>query len=227
MKKSILTLFSIFLWNIGFAQLPVTDAAVNGQLIALNSALSTLNSLMTDQKGTSYDNRLENYKQRILGAKNFDFIKQVEDYMWKADEYLKKGREIQMIYNKEEDILKKLKTIKKNASKYGDSDLGINAVNSVNQTIRGTLSQIGGMVDDAQSILGDKNVRMDTEGRLNILKETLAKLIIVERRLDEIMLSKEITSIAEKQLEEQREYDNNVRKSMEVFKRYNDKNRKK
>lgn len=227
MKKSILTLFSIFLWNIGFAQIPVTDVATNGQLVELNIAMQELNALMKAQKGTSYDNKVENYKQRILGAKNFDFIKQVEDYMWKADEYLKKGREIQMIYNKEEDILKKLKTIKKSASKYGNSDLGINAVNSVNQTIRGTLSQIGGMVDDAQSILGDKNVRMDTEGRLNILKETLAKLIIVERRLDEIMLEKEITSIAEKQLEEQREYDNNVRKSMEVFKRYNDKNRKK
>jgi len=217
MKKSILTLFSIFLWNIGFAQLPVTDAAVNGQLIALNSALSTLNSLMTDQKGTSYDNRMENYKQRILGAKNFDFIKQVEDYMWKADEYLKKGREIQMIYNKEEDILKKLKTIKKTASKYGNSDLGINAVNSVNQTIRGTLSQIGGMVDDAQSILGDKNVRMDTEGRLNILKETLAKLIIVERRLDEIIYARNMASIADQDKIQYEEYWNDVDRSMEKF----------
>ena len=217
MKKSILTLFSIFLWNIGFAQLPVTDAAVNGQLIALNSALSTLNSLMTDQKGTSYDNRMENYKQRILGAKNFDFIKQVEDYMWKADEYLKKGREIQMIYNKEEDILKKLKTIKKNASKYGNSDLGINAVYSVNQTIRGTLSQIGGMVDDAQSILGDKNVRMDTEGRLNILKETLAKLIIVERRLDEIIYARNMASIADQDKTQYEEYWNDVDRSMEKF----------
>lgn len=217
MKKSILSLFSIFLWNIGFAQIPVTDVATNGQLVELNIAMQELNALMKAQKGTSYDNKVENYKQRILGAKNFDFIKQVEDYMWKADEYLKKGREIQMIYNKEEDILKKLKTIKKTASKYGNSDLGINAVNSVNQTIRGTLSQIGGMVDDAQSILGDKNVRMDTEGRLNILKETLAKLIIVERRLDEIIYARNMASIADQDKIQYEEYWNDVDRSMEKF----------
>lgn len=217
MKKSILTLFSIFLWNIGFAQIPVTDVATNGQLVELNIAMQELNALMKAQKGTSYDNKVENYKQRILGAKNFDFIKQVEDYMWKADEYLKKGREIQMIYNKEEDILKKLKTIKKTASKYGNSDLGINTINSVNQTIRGTLSQIGGMVDDAQSILGDKNVRMDTEGRLNILKETLAKLIIVERRLDEIIYARNMASIADQDKIQYEEYWNDVDRSMEKF----------
>ena len=53
MKKSILTLFSIFLWNIGFAQIPVTDVATNGQLVELNIAMQELNALMKAQKGTS------------------------------------------------------------------------------------------------------------------------------------------------------------------------------
>jgi hypothetical protein len=223
MRRIFFTLLGCLLWNTAFAQLPVTDAAANGQLVALNAAINTLNGLLEDQNVTSKDNKYENYAQRILGNKNLDFIKKVEDYMWKADEFLKKGREIQMIYNKEEDILKKLQMIKRNSSKYASLEGGVNSLNTLNKTIRGTLSLVGGMVDNAQAILGDKNARMDTEGRRNILKETLSELIMVEMRLDQIVKENELRSVAEEAIERDRMYQEDVNKSMEVFRRYNQK----
>lgn len=103
--------------------------------------------------------------------------------MWKADEYLKKGREIQMIYDKEEDILKKLQTIKRNTSKYAKFETSASYINEINKSIGGTLNQIGTLVDDAQMVLSDKSTRMTTEGRRDILKETLSKLIIIAKFL--------------------------------------------
>lgn len=221
MKKILLTLGSIFLWEIGYAQLPVTDAAANGQLAALNSAINTLNGLLQDQNVTSKDNKYENYVQRILGNKNFDFVQKVEDYMWKADEFLKKGQEIKMIYDKEEDVLKKLKQLKRSASRYGNLDG--RTYSAFEKNIRGTLSQVGSMVDNAQAILGNENTRMTTEGRREILKETLGELTAIEMRLEQIMTENKIKSISEEQVEDNRAYQENVDKSMNVFKKYNQK----
>ena len=226
MRRIFFTLLGCLLWNTVFAQLPVTDAAANGQLVALNAAINTLNGLLEDQNVTSKDNKYENYAQRILGNKNLDFIKKVEDYMWKADEYLKKGREIQMIYNKEEDILKKLQMIKRNSSKYASLEGGVSSLNTLNKTIRGTLSLIGGMVDDAQTILGDKTARMDTEGRRNILKETLSNLFAVEQKLDNISFQNKMSSISEEQTRREDEYQVRLKRSLEEFKKYDKKNKK-
>lgn len=220
MKKCIFIL-SILIGTKVYSQIPVTDIAANGQLGAINSSLATLNSLLAKQNTTTMDNKVENYKQRLLGKDNFDFIKKVEDYMWKADEYLKKGREIQMIYNKEEDILKKLQTIKRNTSKYGRLETSASFVNEIGKNISGTLHQVGILVDDAHLILGDKNTRMSTEGRREILKETLSKLIIIERSLDNILLLGEISSIKGEHYRRQEEYNDDVRNSMELFRKRN------
>lgn len=215
-------LFLLFLWSGRIlAQIPVTDVAANGQLAGINSSLATLNSLLAKQNTTTMDNKIENYKQRLLGKDNFDFIKKVEDYMWKADEYLKKGREIQMIYDKEEDILKKLQTIKRNTSKYAKFETSASYINEINKSIGGTLNQIGTLVDDAQMVLSDKSTRMTTEGRRDILKETLSKLIIIERSLDNIILQGEIYSIKGEHYRRQEEYQQDVRNSMEYFRKYN------
>ena len=135
--------------------------------------------------------------------------------MWKADEYLKRGREIQMIYDKEEDILKKLKELKRNASKYGQLEGG-NAntiLTSVNKKVSSTLNSVGTLVDGAQTILGDKNTRMSTGERREILKETIGKLMIIESVLDN-MNNQAITS-----KEASDEYDAQVRYQREVQER--------
>lgn len=225
MKKYVLFISIILLCTKVWSQIPVTDVAANGQLSMISSSLATLNSLLSKQNTTSMDNKMENYKQRLLGKDNFDFIKKVEDYMWKADEYLKKGREIQMIYDKEEDILKKLQIIKRNTSKYGRFETSASFVNEINKNVSGTLQQVGALVDDAHTILGDKNTRMSTEGRREILKETLSKLVIIERSLDNILLQGEISSIKGEHYQRQEEYEQDVKNSMEYFRKYNQKNK--
>lgn len=225
MKKILLTLGSIFLWEIGYAQIPVTDAAANSQLGVINKQLIALNKVIAATKKTGYMNKVENYKQRILGENNLDFIHKVEDYMWKADEFLKKGQEIKMIYDKEEDILKKLNQLKRSTSKYGNLDG--RAYSAFTSSIRGTLSQVGGMVDNAQSILGDENTRMSTEGRREVLKETLAELVAIEASLDNIITKNEIRNISEKQIQSEEDYQEEIRRNTEIFKKYNEKNKKK
>ena len=208
MNKILLTLGALFLWEIGHAQL---DPASVVQLEAINTQLGELNAIMID-------NKAENYAQKLLGKDNIEFVKNVEDYMWKADEFLKKGREIQMIYNKEEEILTKLKRIDRMASNY---KIDGKTYGSISGSVRGILSQVGGLVDDAQSILGDENTRMSTEGRRDILKETISKLTIIEMRLDEIVFNNKKEKTARDILKKDKEYQDDVRKSMEVFKKYN------
>lgn len=219
--KRIYFLPLLLIWNFSNAQL--IDVGANTQLGLINESLATLNLLIKEQNTTTNNNKIENYKQRLLGKENFDFIKKVEDYMWKADEYLKKGREIQMIYNKEEDILKKLQSIKRNTSKYAKFETSASYISEINKSINATLNQVGTLVDDAHIILGDKNTRMSTEGRREILKETLSKLIIIERSLDNIILQGEITSIKEQHYQKQEEYQQDVKNSMEQIRKYNNK----
>ena len=186
MKKILFFLILLEVTTKAVAQIPVTDVAANGNLVAINTQLGTLMGMLQQQGVTSTENKFENYAQKILGQKNLAFIQQVEQYMWQADEYLKRGREIQMIYNKEETILKKLRELKKNASRYGQLAGNGNALASVNKRISSTLSNIGALVDDAQTVLGDKNTRMSTGERREVLKETIGKLMIIESVLDDM-----------------------------------------
>ena len=214
MKKNLLFLILLIATK-AVAQLPVTDVAANGNLAAINMQLSAMMGMLQQQGSVGTENKFENYAQKILGQKNLAFIQQVEEYMWKADEYLKRGREIQMIYDKEEDILKKLKELKRNASKYGQLEGG-NAntiLTSVNKKVSSTLNSVGTLVDGAQTILGDKNTRMSTGERREILKETIGKLMIIESVLDN-MNNQAITS-----KEASDEYDAQVRYQREVQER--------
>ena len=186
MKKILFFLILLEVTTKAVAQIPVTDVAANGNLVAINTQLGTLMGMLQQQGVTSTENKFENYAQKILGQKNLAFIQQVEQYMWQADEYLKRGREIQMIYNKEETILKKLRELKKNASRYGQLEGNGNALAAVNKRISSTLSNIGALVDDAQTVLGDKNTRMSTGERREVLKETIGKLMIIESVLDDM-----------------------------------------
>ncbi|WP_314278419.1 hypothetical protein [Capnocytophaga sputigena] len=214
MKKNLLFLILLIATK-AVAQIPVTDVAANGNLAAINMQLSAMMGMLQQQGSVGTENKFENYAQKILGQKNLAFIQQVEEYMWKADEYLKRGREIQMIYDKEEDILKKLKELKRNASKYGQLEGG-NAntiLTSVNKKVSSTLNSVGTLVDGAQTILGDKNTRMSTGERREILKETIGKLMIIESVLDN-MNNQAITS-----KEASDEYDAQVRYQREVQER--------
>ena len=59
-------------------------------------------------------------------------------------------------------------------------------LSSVNKKVSSTLNSVGALVDGAQTILGDKNARMTTGERREVLKETIGKLMIIENVLDEI-----------------------------------------
>lgn len=214
MKKNLLFLILLIATK-AVAQIPVSDVAANGNLAAINMQLSAMMGMLQQQGSVGTENKFENYAQKILGQKNLAFIQQVEEYMWKADEYLKRGREIQMIYDKEEDILKKLKELKRNASKYGQLEGG-NAntiLTSVNKKVSSTLNSVGTLVDGAQTILGDKNTRMSTGERREILKETIGKLMIIESVLDNMNNQ----AIASKEASD--EYDAQVRYQREVRER--------
>lgn len=209
MKKILFFLILLEVTTKAVAQIPVTDVAANGNLVAINTQLGTLMGMLQQQGVTSTENKFENYAQKILGQKNLAFIQQVEQYMWQADEYLKRGREIQMIYNKEETILKKLRELKKNASRYGQLEGNGNALASVNRRISSTLSNIGALVDDAQTVLGDKNTRMSTGERREVLKETIGKLMIIESVLDDMnhqsVVSKTASDAYESEMKYQKE----------------------
>jgi hypothetical protein len=209
MKKILFFLILLEVTTKTVAQIPVTDVAANGNLVAINTQLGTLMGMLQQQGVTSTENKFENYAQKILGQKNLAFIQQVEQYMWQADEYLKRGREIQMIYNKEETILKKLRELKKNASRYGQLEGNGNALASVNKRISSTLSNIGALVDDAQTVLGDKNTRMSTGERREVLKETIGKLMIIESVLDDMnhqsVVSKTASDAYESEMKYQKE----------------------
>jgi len=209
MKKMLFFLILVGVTTKAVAQIPVTDAAANGNLVAINTQLSAVMGMLQQQGVTSTENKFENYAQKILGQKNLAFIQQVEQYMWQADEYLKRGREIQMIYDKEETILKKLRELKKNASRYGRLEGNGNALASVNKRISSTLSNIGALVDDAQTVLGDKNTRMSTGERREVLKETIGKLMIIESVLDDMnhqsVISKTASDAYEAEMRYQKE----------------------
>jgi len=197
MKKKLFFLI-LLVTTKAVAQIPVTDVAANGNLAAINMQLSAMMGMLQQQGSVGTENKFENYAQKILGQKNLAFIQQVEEYMWKADEYLKRGREIQMIYDKEEDILKKLKELKRNASKYGQLEGGDTntMLTSLNKKVSSTLNSVGALVDGAQTILGDKNTRMSTGERREILKETIGKLMIIENVLDDINSSSKKTNLS-------------------------------
>ena len=197
MKKKLFFLI-LLVTTKAVAQIPVTDVAANGNLAAINMQLSAMMGMLQQQGSVGTENKFENYAQKILGQKNLAFIQQVEQYMWQADEYLKRGREIQMIYDKEEDILKKLKELKRNASKYGQLEGGDanTMLTSLNKKVSSTLNSVGALVDGAQTILGDKNTRMSTGERREILKETIGKLMIIENVLDDINSSSKKTNLS-------------------------------
>mgnify|MGYP000483711829 CR=1 FL=1 len=205
MKKELFFLILLVAAAKVAAQIPVTDVAANGNLVAINTQLSAMMGMLQQQGSVGTENKFENYAQKILGQKNLAFIQQVEQYMWQADEYLKRGREIQMIYDKEEDILKKLKELKRNASRYGQLEGGnANAMlTSVNKKISSTLNSVGALVDGAQTVLGDKNTRMSTGERRDILKEAIGKLMIIESVLDDINSSGERSSLLTNRFYEQ------------------------
>lgn len=205
MKKELFFLILLVAAAKVAAQIPVTDVAANGNLVAINTQLSAMMGMLQQQGSVGTENKFENYAQKILGQKNLAFIQQVEQYMWQADEYLKRGREIQMIYDKEEDILKKLKELKRNTSRYGQLEGGnANAMlTSVNKKISSTLNSVGALVDGAQTVLGDKNTRMSTGERRDILKEAIGKLMIIESVLDDINSSGERSSLLTNRFYEQ------------------------
>lgn len=217
MKKLVLIL-TVFLVNAkSLAQIPVTDVAANGNLALINSQLSAISAMIMEQNAVNLENKYENYAQKILGQNNLAFIQQVEDYMWRANDYLKKGREIQMIYNKEEQILKKLKDFKKTASKYGNLDGNTSLISSVDKNISTTLNSVGTLVDGAQAILGDNNIRMTTAERREILKETIGKLMIIENVLDNLNANNRRNSILLDQYYTTQEYQKGIDERMKSF----------
>ena len=199
-----------------WAQIPVTDVAANGNLAAINSQLSSIALMVEQQSTVGLENKYENYAQKILGQKNLAFLKEVEDYMWKADEYLKKGREIQMIYDKEEEILKKLKEVKKNAANYGRIEANTSLVSSLNKNISATLNNVGALVDGAQAILGDRNARMTTERR-EILKETLGKMMIIESVLYNMNHQTQVNKISLEKYNSGIEYQRGLEQRMRAY----------
>lgn len=217
MKKIFILITVLVSTATTFAQIPVTDVAANGNLAAINSQLSAISLMVEQQSAVGLENKYENYAQKILGQKNLAFLKEVEDYMWKADEYLKKGREIQMIYDKEEEILKKLKEVKKNAANYGRIEANTSLVSSLNKNISTTLNNVGALVDGAQAILGDRNARMTTAERREILKETLGKMMIIESVLDNMNHQTQVNKISLEKYNSGIEYQRGVEQRMRAY----------
>ena len=215
--KRIFILITVLVSATTWAQIPVTDVAANGNLAAINSQLSSIALMVEQQSTVGLENKYENYAQKILGQKNLAFFKEVEDYMWKADEYLKKGREIQMIYDKEEEILKKLKEVKKNAANYGRIEANTSLVNSLNKNISTTLNNVGALVDGAQAILGDRNARMTTAERREILKETLGKMMIIESVLDNMNYQTQVNKISSEKYNAAIEYQRGLEQRMRTY----------
>mgnify|MGYP000598857807 FL=1 len=215
--KRIFILITVLVSATTWAQIPVTDVAANGNLAAINSQLSSIALMVEQQSTVGLENKYENYAQKILGQKNLAFLKEVEDYMWKADEYLKKGREIQMIYDKEEEILKKLKEVKKNAANYGRIEANTSLVNSLNKNISTTLNNVGALVDGAQAILGDRNARMTTAERREILKETLGKMMIIESVLDNMNYQTQVNKISSEKYNAAIEYQRGLEQRMRTY----------
>lgn len=216
--KTFILLLSFFLFSkIGICQIPVTDVTANTQLGILTSELATLNGAMAKNLASSIDNKSENLLHRLLGEKNLAFIQQVEDYMWQADEFLKKGREIQMIYNKEEDILKKLRRIKNNTPSFQNFENSEHILKEFTQNITSVISNVSAMVDDAQTILGKDKVRMSSEERRAFLKEILSNLILVEMKLDRILHKQNMSTVMQKNIIERDQYEESLHQSMRNF----------
>lgn len=213
MKAKIFTIVLILAANIGLAQIPVTDAAAGGQLTALNQAISQLNIKMRNQNNTAKDNKYQNYLSKIINQDNLNLAKQVEDYYWKVDGYLKQGKEINEIYDKEEIIIQKMKQVQK----IYKGSRGVN-VKELTSTVNNVLNQTMGLVDLAASLVSDDNYRLSTEERRQYLKELMSELNDIEQILDEQLHTAGIVKIYQEQSKQKeidrREFEKSLEKNL-------------
>ena len=107
--------------------------------------------------------------------------------------------------------------MKKNAANYGRIEANTSLVNSLNKNISTTLNNVGALVDGAQAILGDRNARMTTAERREILKETLGKMMIIESVLDNMNHQTQVNKISLEKYNSGIEYQRGVEQRMRAY----------
>lgn len=119
-------------------------------------------------------NKLSNIEQQY-------YLSAAEDFLFKVNDYIKKGKEINAVYDREEAVLLKMKELERI---YSTSFSGAER-KDLKVTTGNVLKQTGDLVDLASSIISDGNFRMTSEERRNYLKEILTDISRVEGILDE------------------------------------------
>ena len=175
------------------------------ELMKINKKLETSNK-------ESVLNKLSNLKQE-------DYLSKAEDFLTKVDAYIKKGREIKEIYEKEESILLKVKEMDRI---YRVSFSGGNR-GDLKETTEKIFKKTGELVDLASGVITDNNYRLSSEERRNYLKEILADLTRIEVIIDNrIYTAKEYIAFKQSQREQEkmkRDFENELKRKQEIFNR--------
>ena len=137
----------------------------------------------------------------------------------KQEDYIKKGREIKEIYEKEESILLKVKEMDRI---YRVSFSGGNR-GDLKETTEKIFKKTGELVDLASGVITDNNYRLSSEERRNYLKEILADLTRIEVIIDNrIYTAKEYIAFKQSQREQEkmkRDFENELKRKQEILNR--------
>ena len=171
-----------------------------------------INKKLETSNKESVLNKLSNLKQE-------DYLSKAEDFLTKVDAYIKKGREIKEIYEKEESILLKVKEMDRI---YRVSFSGGNR-GDLKETTEKIFKKTGELVDLASGVITDNNYRLSSEERRNYLKEILADLTRIEVIIDNrIYTAKEYIAFKQSQREQEkmkRDFENELKRKQEILNR--------
>lgn len=160
----------------------LVDPAQTAQLERLNQSMLQLLQLMAKNNATADMNKVENYDAKLLSKDNLNLAKEAEKKLWKVDSYLKKGREINDILDREARIIARIRDLQRVFNQPGMSAYRNLIMNYAYQY----LDKTGKTVDMALNVVTDDAVRMDTEGRRDILKDINSNLMYIESAIQDL-----------------------------------------
>lgn len=161
----------------------LVDPAQTAQLERLNQSMLQMLQLMMKNNATADLNKLENYDSKLLSKDNLELAKKAEEKLLKVDMYLKQGREINEILDREARIIASIKDLQKMFNRPGMSVYRNTIMNYAYKYLEST----GKSVDLSLNILKDGFIRMDAEGRRQMLRDINSDLVTIESSIQNLI----------------------------------------
>jgi len=186
MKKLIITTLILCFCN---SKAQLVDPGTQTQLLKLNVSMGSLLTLIGQSIKASNLNKDINEESKLLSKENLNFVKDIEEKLYKVSSFLQKGKEIKDIIGINVDIVKEIQELH---GKFNTPDSAKFKSEYMTRAYD-ILSESGKLVNTAFDFISDDKLRMTPEGRISYLKDT--RIELNEYRLKISKMTSEINLI--------------------------------